>query len=45
VPGIPSAVLKRAKYEVRNLELVEDGPHKAEVRNHREEIVVNFFMD
>jgi hypothetical protein len=30
---------------MRNLELFEDGLYKVEVRNHREEIVANFFVD
>jgi hypothetical protein len=33
-----------AKYDVRNLELIEDGLYKVEVRNHREEIFANFFV-
>ena len=30
---------------MRNLELIEDGLCKVEVRKQREEIVANFFVD
>lgn len=35
--------IERAKYNVRHLELIEDGLYKVEVRNHPEGIVAKFF--
>ena len=37
--------IERAKYNVRHLQLIEDGLYKVEVRNHREGIVAKFFED
>jgi hypothetical protein len=41
----PSDLRPLCSYGVRNLELIEDGLYKVEVRCHREEIVANFFVD